>query len=307
MAGKFIAYFLTHSNAVLTDALESIINVLAGSFSLYGLYLSSLPKDENHPYGHGKIEFISATMEGSMISLAGIVIVVKSIYNFIHPETIHSVDIGIYITAGTALVNFILGSFSEKRGKQSNSLILVSGGKHLKSDTYSSIGLVGGLALIYFTGFVWIDGILAILFAGFIIFTGYKIVRESVAGIMDETDYKLIKKITTTLNNHRKNEWIDVHNLRVIKYGGTYHVDCHVTVPYYHTVKQAHDEIEEIDQLMKNNLGADTETFIHTDPCIESSCKICKISDCVVRKNDFINRPELTIENILPNQKHAID
>ncbi|HMU70947.1 MAG TPA: cation diffusion facilitator family transporter, partial [Chitinophagales bacterium] len=123
---KFSAYLLTHSNAILTDALESIVNVVAGAFGLYSLILASKPRDINHPYGHGKIEFISASIEGSMITLAGVLIIGKSIFNLLYPQTIQNVESGIILVAIAGTVNFAMGIFMERRGKKANSLILIA-------------------------------------------------------------------------------------------------------------------------------------------------------------------------------------
>ena len=192
LLAKFVAYFLTNSNAILTDALESIINVVAGGFSLYSLVLSARPRDENHPYGHGKIEFIAATLEGSLILVAGAVIIFKSGYNLFEPQTLSRLDVGIMLTAVAGLINFAVGYFTQRRGEQANSLVLIAGGKHLKTDAYSTVGIVVGLVLLYFTGLVWLDSVVAIIFGGIICYTGYKIIRSSVAGIMDEADFELL-------------------------------------------------------------------------------------------------------------------
>ena len=147
---KFAAYIITHSNAVLTDALESIVNVVAGSFGLYSLILASKPKDESHPYGHGKIEFISASIEGSMILIAGLIIIGKSTFNLFFPQTIQNIESGILLVSIAGTINFFMGWVMERRGKKSNSLTMIAGGKHLQSDGWSTAGLLVGLTLLYF-------------------------------------------------------------------------------------------------------------------------------------------------------------
>jgi cation diffusion facilitator family transporter len=134
MAAKFVAWQLTQSNAILTDALESIINVVAGSFALYSLYYASKPKDEDHPYGHGKIEFFSAGIEGALIFIAGLGMVIKAAYSFFHPAILEKIDLGIYLSIATAAVNFFLGRHLISLGKKSRSTTLVADGKHLISD-----------------------------------------------------------------------------------------------------------------------------------------------------------------------------
>ena len=154
---KFIAYYSTHSVSILTDALESIVNVAAGFIGLYSLYIAAKPGDRDHPYGHGKAEFISAAIEGTMICSAGAIILYKAIQNLIHPVQLHQLDFGIWLIAGTAVVNFIVGILCFRTGKRNNSLALMASGKHLQSDTYSTLGIIAGLALLYFTGYRWMD------------------------------------------------------------------------------------------------------------------------------------------------------
>lgn len=197
LLAKTTAYFLTGSVSIMTDALESIVNVIAGFFGLYSLYLSAKPRDADHPYGHGKIEFVSAALEGGMIFIAGILILYEAVVNLISPIGIHQLDIGIAIVAASALINYILGRWCERRGKKNNSIVLVASGKHLQTDTYSTIGILVGLFLIYFTNLIWIDSVVAMIFSFIILFTGYKIVRSSLAGIMDETDQALLAKMCT--------------------------------------------------------------------------------------------------------------
>lgn len=307
LIGKFIAYYLTNSNTVLTDALESIINVVAGSLGLYSLIIAALPKDENHPYGHGKIEFISAGVEGTLITLAGLIIIFKSIYSFFYPGTIQQIDLGIYITGAAGLINYLLGVMVEKKGQKSNSLAMVASGKHLKSDAYSTVGLVVGLGILYFTGYVWLDSVIALVFGGIIGWTGYHIIKESVSGIMDEVDYKLVDHVVQILNEHRHQNWIDVHNLRIIKYGGDLHFDCHLTLPWYFNTIEAHTEVDRLEDLLKDKIEAPVELFIHVDPCIPQSCTICQVSACPKRQAPFETKIKWELKNIMLNQKHQPD
>ncbi len=230
---KIVAWWLTQSVAILTDALESTVNVIAGFISLYSLYIAAKPRDENHPYGHGKAEFLSAAVEGSLVLVAGFVIIYEAIDNFVHPHELNRLDFGILLVGITALVNYVAGSYCIKVGRRNNSLALMASGRHLQSDTWSTVGIIAGLILIYITHQKWLDGAVAIGFALFIIYTGYKILRSSIAGIMDEADKALLQKMVDSLNQHRRQNWIDLHNVRIIKYGSIFHVDCHLTVPWY--------------------------------------------------------------------------
>ena len=303
---KIIAYYLTQSVAVLTDALESTVNVIAGFIGLYSLYVAAKPRDEDHPYGHGKAEFLSAAVEGALITMAGFIIIYEAVYGFIHPHQIKKIDFGIVLIAITGAINFVVGYMSVSKGKKNNSLALIASGKHLQSDTYSTFGIIIALALIYFTKINWMDSAVSIVLAFIIIYTGYNIVRTSVAGIMDEADEKLLGKLISYINKNRRENWMDVHNLRVIKYGGVLHVDCHVTVPWYFNVIEAHNEIDAFSKLIRKEFGESLELFVHSDACLDFSCNICTKQDCNVRKHPFEKKIEWTLINLQPNVKHRL-
>jgi cation diffusion facilitator family transporter len=173
MLAKFIAFFVTSSNAILTDAAESIVNVLASAFAFYSIYLAAQPRDLNHPYGHGKVEFFSAFVEGTLILLAGVIIIFKSGYNLFVPQQIHLLLDGTIIIGITGIINFYLGTYLIRQSKEFNSLTLFADGKHLQTDAYTSAGLVAGLLLIHFTGITYFDSILSILLGLYIVFNGY--------------------------------------------------------------------------------------------------------------------------------------
>ena len=303
---KIIAWHITRSVSVLTDALESTVNVIAGFISLFSLYIAARPRDANHPYGHGKAEFLSAGVEGSLITVAGFIIIYASINSLIHPQPLKQLDDGILLISITALINYITGYYCVKTGKKNNSLALTASGKHLQTDTWSTLAIIAGLILIWFTKLQWIDSVVAIGFAFFIIFTGYRIVRSSVAGIMDEADKALLQRMVALLNANRRVNWIDLHNLRIIKYGNVLHMDCHLTVPWYLTVKEAHVEIDILSLLIKKEFGESVELFVHADACLEFSCRICNKMDCAVRKHAFEKRIEWTIDNISSNTRHTV-
>ncbi len=302
---KIAAWFITNSVAVLTDALESIVNVVAGLIGVYSLYISAKPKDTDHPYGHGKVEFISAAIEGTLIFIAGIFVIFSAIKNLTVPHQVHQLDFGIGLIAATAVINYAGGSICERIGKKNNSLALVASGRHLKTDTYTTAGIIGGLLLLYFTKIIWIDSAVAILFATIIAVTGYKIVRSSVAGIMDKADDRLLKEIIATLNKNRRSNWIDIHNLRIIKYGPTLHLDAHLTVPWYFNVNEAHLEIDALTGLLRKQYGDSLEIFVHSDACMNFSCPICIKPDCEVRQHTLVKQLEWTMRNISLNEKHS--
>jgi cation diffusion facilitator family transporter len=304
---KIIAWWLTRSVAVLTDALESTVNVVAGFISLYSLFVAAKPRDKEHPYGHGKAEFISAAVEGSLVAMAGLVIIYEAIDNILHPHIIQKLDTGMIIIGSTAIINYVTGWYTIKTGTKNNSLALVASGKHLQSDTYSTIGIIGGMALIFLTGWTWLDSAVAIGFAFFIIYTGYTIIRSSLAGIMDEADYALLDKLVSRINENRQENWVDLHNLRIIKFGPVIHVDCHLTVPWFFNVHQAHKEIDAFSDIARNEFGESVELFVHADGCLDFSCKICNKSNCTERKHPFQKTIEWEVHNISSDEKHRLE
>lgn len=304
---KFVAYFLTHSVAILTDALESIVNVVAGILGLYSLVISARPRDEDHPYGHGKVEFISSGIEGTLIVIAAILILYESITSLIYPRELHKIDYGLILIAATAIINYLMGTWCIRVGKNHHSYALIASGKHLQTDTYSTLGIIAGLIAIFIFKINWLDSAVAIVFGCLILFNGYKIVRQSVAGIMDETDKELLTKMVLILNQNRSENWIDLHNVRIIKYGPVLHLDAHITIPWYLNVHEAHHEIDALANLVRKEFGESLELYVHSDGCLDFSCLVCQKRQCAVRKHPFQKRVEWTIQNITNDQKHKIN
>ncbi|MBI4930391.1 MAG: cation transporter [Bacteroidetes bacterium] len=306
MAIKFFAYFITHSVAVLSDALESIINVVAGGFALYSIYFASQPKDADHPYGHGKIENLSAGFEGALIFIAGISIIGNAVYSFFYPPVLEKLDVGLAFSGFAGFCNFAMGSYLVRKGNKFNSLTMIADGKHLISDTISSVGLIIGLGLIYFTNISWIDNVMAIIFGSVILFTGFKLVQESVTNLLDKADIEKLNQLVAILIKNRRAKWIDMHNLRILKYGSRLHIDVHLTLPWYDSLEESHKEMSAVEKIVKENLWDEIEFFIHADPCPTSSCPLCTIENCAHRKHAFVKKLDWTIENLLPDIKHEI-
>jgi cation diffusion facilitator family transporter len=304
MLAKFTAYLITSSNSILTDAAESIVNILASLFAFYSIYVAAQPKDLNHPYGHGKVEFFSVFIEGALIIIAGILISFKSIYNLFYPHQISELIIGTLIIGISGLINYALGYYLIDQSKKHNSLTLNADGKHLQTDAYTRAGLVIGLMLIYFTGLNYLDSILSISIGVFIVYSGYKLVRKSVSGLMDESDFDTSDEIIAILNTHRKDSWIDMHNLRTQRYGPDIHIDCHLTLPYYFDLNKVHEEVSEVDKLVNYKANSRTEFFIHADPCMPECCHYCRMLECNVRSESKNIDIAWTIENVTKNQKH---
>lgn len=300
---KFFAYYLTDSNAILSDALESIINVIASGFAFYSIYLSAQPKDRNHPYGHGKIEFFSAGFEGALIVIASLFIIIEAVKRIMDPAPIQNLAQGAVFIVITIIVNMLIGYKLVEEGKKSNSLALTADGRHLLSDSVSSVVLIVSVGLIMLTGQVWIDSAASLLFGLFLVYNGFQLVSKSVAGLMDATDESLLEKIVQSISENKKDHWVDVHNLRVQQYGSDLHIDCHLTLPYYWELQKAHEAIHEFENILKENHTGETEIFVHADPCLPKCCYFCKMKVCPVRQYDFVKDIDWDAANLVKNQK----
>lgn len=306
-AGKILAWWLTHSVTILTDALESIVNVTAGFLGLYSVVLAARPRDTNHPYGHGKVEFISAAIEGTLIIIAGCIIIVEAGKHLLHPQALYHLNVGLAIVTAAGLANYFMGAYAVKRGRELNSMVLESAGAHLLTDAFSTIAVIISVAILLLTNnqWPWVDSIVALFFAGVTIRTGYKVLRRSVSGMMDEMDLVMLKKVIDLLQQNRRPQWVDLHNLRVIQYGSLMHIDAHLTLPYYQQVADADKEIHALEQLIQSHFNNRVELFIHIDGCMPYQCHLCAMPQCPVRKEPLKALQEWNTENVWADSKHG--
>lgn len=305
-AFKLWAWYLTGSVTILTDALESTVNVVAGFIGLFAVSLAAKPRDANHPYGHGKAEFISAAVEGALIIAASLMIFYQAVFSLIHPPAaLPSLDRGIALITITGLVNLMLGIYAVRVGRQHRSATVDAAGRHLKSDAYSTAAIIAGLLLVRFSGWLWLDAVVALVFAVVILFTGYRVLRHSLSGIMDEADLSLLQRVIDVLNEHRRDDWIDLHNLRVMHYGEVLHMDAHMTLPYYLQVQDADREIHALEGLIMEHFGSAVELFVHIDGCVFYQCRLCSMPECPVRQSPLQERLTWTIENVMRDSKHG--
>lgn len=303
---KVVTYILTHSLSVLSDSLESVVNIVATIVGSYSLFVASKPKDKDHPYGYGKAEFISAAFQGTLIIGIGCLIIYKAIDSFIHPVSLQNLNNGIWLVVIIAIINLVTALVLNRVGKKNKSLAILASGKLFQIDFFTTAAIAIGFILLLVTGYQKIDTLIALFLGIYVIFDGYKIVRQSLAGIMDEADMILLKEVITEINLSRNAKWIDLHNLRVIRYGSLLHIDCHLTVPWYYNVNEAHEAVDDFAVLIQNKFGDSVEFFVHTDPCMPFSCPICTIENCEQRIAPFEKKLNWNIENVLSNSKHQL-
>lgn len=301
---KWGIYFFTHSLGVFSDALEGLVNVVAVFFGLLSIYISKRPKDKSHPYGHGKIEFVSGILEGVLLGLAGIFVVYHALYSFVHPRAVEHVDDATVYIFIISLLQGSVGYFLIHKSKRSHDFLLSASARHMLTDAFTSVVLSVGLCIIYLTAWWWMDAVLALLMSLWIFKNAYHIMREGMGGIMDEADRHLISGVVSSINQNRNLCWIDIHNLRIIRNGTIFHIDCHVTLPWYWSLEKSHDEVHKIEVLIRRKYGDQIELFAHIDPCLPICCSSCLVETCPHRQYVFKQKIEWTADMLLENKKH---
>ncbi len=283
LAVKFTAYEVTGSAAVLSDALESIVNVIASGFALFSVTLSARPPDASHPYGHGRIEFFSAGFEGALIVAAALVICWEAIPHLFEPPVLQQLSLGMWLVGLAGAANALIGLYLQHVGGRMHSMALIADGKHLVSDAYTSLGVLLGMFLVWLTGWNILDALIALVVALHILIMGGQLLRQSIARLMDEAEPALLQRIVQALETARQPAWIDVHNLRAWRSGPRYHVDFHLTLPRYWDLERGHEVSHEIETLIQKTQPTHGDVIIHIDPCLPRDCPFCIVTDCPMR------------------------
>jgi cation diffusion facilitator family transporter len=291
------AYLITGSAAIFSDAAESVVHILATAMALYSIILSAKPADKSHLYGHGNVEYFSAGIEGLLIIVAAVVIIIESTEDIIYGSNLKELDTGVLIVAGAGVINLLLGTYLIRTGNKTNSLTLVADGKHVLTDSYTSLGVLVGIILVMITDYVLFDPLFAIAVAFNILFTGYKLIRESISGLMVETDHKLLIRISQKIISLKKEYWIDLHELRFWKSGEKVFLDFHLILPYYFTIRQSHTEENQIKSELITAFPS-AQIKIHFDYCIPELCKYCNYSVCQMRSQSYSNPFEWNINKL---------
>jgi cation diffusion facilitator family transporter len=280
LAVKFVAYFVTGSAAIFSDALESIVNVTASAMALYALGVAHTPADSEHPYGHGKIEFMSAGIEGGMILVAAVVIAVKAVDTMLfHEVVVERLGFGLAMMGSAMVVNGGVGWHLVRVGRRTSSLSLEADGHHLLSDAVTSAVALVALLLVRFMGWRYADPVGAILIAAYIGWMGVRLISRSGAGLMDRQDVEDERLLREILDGHtgpagREPRICSYHKLRH-RHSGRYHwVDFHVMVPASLTVREGHEIASAIEYEIEQRLGEGNATA-HIEPCGEPRCTRC--------------------------------
>jgi len=295
---KIGAYKITGSTAVLSDALESIVNVIASIVALFVVRFASQPADHEHPYGHGKAESFSSAFEGGMIFFAAIMIIGEAVKALLNHEPTQKLEIGLLIVAAAALVNLFLGLYLRRVGTSHQSEALKASGAHVLSDVLTTVGVMVGLGLVLLTGISWLDPAIAILVGAQLAWSGYKIVRASLGILMDEQDEQILEDLAKALRKNRISGVIDIHHLRTIRSGRFHHVDAHLVVPEYWDVSRVHELTQEYEDRVVHDYEFDGELAFHVDPCKKSYCIICDVAECPIRQRPFKELRRFTVKSL---------
>lgn len=240
-AGKTFAYLITGSAAILSDAAESVVHVVAVGFAAYSLRFSLRPADEDHPYGHEKISFFSAGFEGAMIAVAALYIIFEAVRKWLAGLQLERLEEGTLIVGGAALLNGALGGYLVYQGRRHRSLILEANGKHVLTDCYTSVGVIVGLCLTLLTGWLPFDPILAILIAFNILWSGGKLIRQAFGGLMDKRDAQIDTAVRTVLETVVPGDVVEYHGLRHRQMGNSIFIDVHLLFREGELLCGAHD------------------------------------------------------------------
>ena len=266
LGAKVTAAVFTGSSAIYSDAAESVVHFLAVCFASWALRLAHKPADETHHFGHDKVAFLSAGFEGAMITAAALLIMYEAVRQFIFGVSIENLGFGIVMTAAAASINLVLGLTLLAVGKRSGSPLLRANGHHVLTDVWSSIAVLVALLLYKFTGWVWWDPIAAILAALNIIRVGYQLIRESLGGLLDESDPEVEAKIRRLLDEKVADSGISYHNLRHRHSGRTHWVEFHLVFADELTVGEAHAKATAIEAGVAHMLHPDGRVISHLEP-----------------------------------------
>lgn len=263
---KGLAYWLTGSVGLLSDALESVVNLVTALFAWFVLRLAAQPPDEEHAYGHSKVEYFSSGVEGTLILIAALTIAVSAVERLWHPRPIAMPDVGLYLSTGASLINGLVAWALLRAGTRYRSITLEANARHLFTDVISSIGVILGVALAVLTGWVWLDAVVALVVAGQISFAGIQLIYRSITGLMDTTlPASELVQIEQILQNYQTDQAIQYHALRTRQAGRQRFASVHIQLPGAWTIQRGHSLVEQIEREIRRVL-APISILIHLEP-----------------------------------------
>ncbi len=300
---KYVAYWISGSTALLSDAIESVVNVVAAVFALGAVIFAEKPADREHPYGHGKIEHFSAAFEGGLIALAAVMIwwtAVSALHAQLnHTGTLNQAALGkgLAVNVLAGCMNGLLGAFLIHMGKKQRSRAIEADGHHVLSDFWTTLGIAVALLLVKFTGLLWLDPIIAMIVGTMLAITGFRLVHSSSQALLDMEDPNLLKQLIEIINRVRPADIIAIHELRTLRAGRYTHVDIHMVIPEFYPISRGHDLAESFGKQIIAEAGLEGELHTHVDPCQRTWCRQCAVEPCEVRKAPHTEEGPITIES----------
>jgi cation diffusion facilitator family transporter len=300
---KYLAYKISGSTALLSDAIESVVNVVAAIFALGAVIFAEKPADRDHPYGHGKIEHFSAAFEGSLIALAAVMIwwtAIKALdthfrgASTFNPESLGK---GLAVNVLAGCMNGLLGAFLIHMGKKQRSRAIEADGHHVLSDFWTTLGIAVALLLVKFTGILWLDPVIAIIVGTLLAITGVKLVHGSSQALLDMEDPSVLEHLVAVINRVRPEDIIAIHELRTLRAGRYTHVDIHVVIPEFYPINRGHDLAEDFGKLVIAESGLEGELHTHVDPCQIAWCRQCGVDPCPIRSEPRTEAGPITVES----------
>lgn len=265
LALKMGAWALTGSAAILGDAAESVVHLVAVFFASFSLGLSQRPPDANHPYGHSKVAFLSAGVEGALILLAAVYIAFESIRRWVAGVEVMNLNQGMILTGVTILINLVLGFSLLRTGRRLDVLILRANGRHVLTDAWTSLGALAGLGMTVLTGKLWWDSLFGLLIAGNILFSGWGLVRESITGLMDEADPAIAVQLRASMERETAARGVSFHALRHRDSGHLHHVDVHLLFADDILLRDAHRHATEIERAVIAAMPVKMQIITHLE------------------------------------------
>jgi cation diffusion facilitator family transporter len=298
---KYLAYLMSGSTALLSDAIESVVNVVAAVFALGAVIFAEKPADREHPYGHGKIEHFSAAFEGGLIALAAVMIWWEAI-SALHAQwsgTFHLKNLGggLVVNLVAGCMNGLLGAFLIHMGKKQRSRAIEADGHHVLSDFWTTLGIAGGLLLVKFTGILWLDPVMAMIVGTLLAVTGFKLVHSSSQALLDMEDPNLLKQLIEVINRVRPADIIAIHELRTLRAGRYTHVDIHMVIPEFYPISRGHDLADSFGKQVIAEAALEGELHTHVDPCQQAWCRQCGVEPCPVRQEPHTEQGPITVES----------
>ncbi len=294
---KLVAFYLSNSMALKSDALESLVNLLAGSFAAFAVLYARKPADRDHPYGHGKIEYVSSFFEGGLITLAAILICYEAIENLVRGIVLKELGIGLLINFAAGSINGILGLWLIRMGKKKSSAAMEADGHHLLSDFITTLGVAGGLLAVHFTGLSWLDPAIALVFGLWLGFAGGRVLYRSVLSLMDTENPESIERLISAMNHVNDPDVLAIHALRAMHLGEYTHVDIHIVLPEVYDIAKANEIVHAYEHRVLAEAGMNGEFHSHIDPCGRRYCSHCHLKDCPIRQEPLMRkRPDFITE-----------